>query len=208
MKYLEKEYCGKGILLSGVENVESGNVLIIGGGVVGYSAGIIAEGIGAKITFLEIAENKIKILKERFKKADVLYSDRENLISSLKKADVIVGAALIPGKRTPVIIKEEDLDVIEKGSVIVDVAIDEGGLCETSKSTTHKNPIFIYKDIIHYCVPNIPGVVPKTSTIALNYATFPYLKEILKGEENWFVNKPIEEGLVIYKGKLRREILF
>ena len=208
MKYLEKEYGGKGILLSGAEGVRSGNVVIIGGGTVGYNAGVIAEGIGASIIFLEIDEKKGNLLKKRFKKADVLYSNRQNLKKALKKADVVIGAVLIPGRRTPVIIKEDDLKLMEKGSIIVDVSIDEGGICETSKPTTHKEPIFICNDILHYCVPNIPGVVPKTSTLALNYASFPYLKEIVKGEKNWSKNRVIEKGLAIYKGNLKREFSY
>lgn len=175
MKYLEKEYGGKGVLLSGTKDVMPGNIVIIGGGVVGYNAGIIADGVGANITFLEINDKIMRMLKKNFKRAKVLCSNRENLKKVLKQADVVIGAVLLPGKSTPMVIKEQDLKIMEKGSVIVDVAIDEGGICETSRPTTHRDPIFIYKDIIHYCVPNIPGVVPKTSTIALNYATFPYM---------------------------------
>ncbi|HDD64880.1 MAG TPA: alanine dehydrogenase [Firmicutes bacterium] len=208
MKYLEKEYGGKGILLSGAEGTRKGRVLIIGGGNVGYNAGKIALGIGSEVTILEINEERIKFLKENLPGAEVLFSTEEKIKELIRKADVVVGAVLIPGKRTPIIIKENDLELMENGSVIVDVSIDEGGISETSHPTTHRNPIFIHKGIVHYCVPNIPGVVPKTSTVALNYVTLRYVDILSQnGEKSFKEFEPLKKGLALYKGEIVNERL-
>lgn len=208
MKYLEKEYGGKGILLSGAEGVKPGKVVIIGGGNVGYNAAKIATGIGADVTILELKEERIKFLKEKFPEINVIPSSESSIKESIKKCDVIIGAVLIPGKRTPVLIKEEDIKNIEEGTVLVDVSIDEGGISDTSRPTTHKNPIFLLNGVIHYCVANIPGIVPRTSTIALNHATFQYVKVLAeKGENALKENIPLKKGMALYKGEIKNKSL-
>lgn len=202
MKYLEKEYGGKGILLSGAEGVKKGKVVIIGGGTVGFNAAKIASGIGAEVTILEIDHQKMQFLKENFKNAEILLSNEDNLMTSLKSADVIVGAVLIPGKKTPVLVKKEHLKIMEEGTVLVDVAIDEGGVFETSHPTTPREPVYIQEGIIHYCVANTPGIVPRTSTYALCNASFPYVKILAeKGEKAFEENLPLKKGLAIFKGE-------
>ncbi|MGB9677604.1 MAG: alanine dehydrogenase, partial [Candidatus Ratteibacteria bacterium] len=203
MKYLEKEYGGKGVLLSGVEGVKEGKVVIIGGGTVGYNAAKIAYSIGAEVVIFEINREKIKFLKKEFPKGKVLYSEKEKIRNEIKDADVIIGAVLIPGRKAPIIITKEDLKILEEGTVLVDVSIDEGGVFETSHPTTHKNPIFIYEGIVHYCVPNIPGVVPKTSTYALCNVTEKYILQIAKhGLKSVEISSGLKSGISIKKGEI------
>jgi len=203
MKYLEKEYGGKGILLSGAEGVKQGKVVIIGGGNVGYNAAKISTGIGAETVILEVNREKIKFLKKALPRSKVLYSTEETIKKEIKKCDVIIGAVLIPCKRTPVLIKEDYLSDVEKGTVLVDVSIDEGGISETSHPTNHKQPIYLKNGVVHYCVANIPGIVPRTSTLALNHASFPYVKILTEqGEKALEKNLPIRKGLAIYKGRI------
>jgi len=203
MKYLEKEYGGKGILLSGAEGVEEGRVVILGGGTVGYNAAKIAYSIGADVTILEINKEKMKFLKKEFPEAKLLYSNEKNIKNSIKKADLIIGAVLIPGRKPPVLIKREDLKLIEEGTVFVDVSIDEGGVSETSHPTTHKDPIYKCEGIIHYCVPNIPGVVPRTSTFALCNVTEKYIIRIAnKGLKATEIYQGLKAGLAIKNGEI------
>ncbi len=203
MKYLEKEYGGKGVLLSGAEGVKKGKVVILGGGTVGYNAAKIAYSLGAEVTILEINEKKMKFLKREFPSAKVLYSNGRNIKNSIKKADLIIGAVLIPGRRPPILIKKEDLKLMENGTVMVDVSIDEGGVFETSRPTTHKEPIYIYEGIIHYCVPNIPGVVPKTSTFALCNITEKYVLKLAdKGLDSIKTSHGLKTGLSIKNGDI------
>ncbi|MCM8786192.1 MAG: alanine dehydrogenase [Candidatus Omnitrophica bacterium] len=203
MKYLEKEYGGKGVLLSGVEGVRSGKVVILGGGTVGYNAGKIADSIGAEVTILEINEARIKFLKKNLPRVKVLYSNEKNIKNSIKKADLIIGAVLIPGRRPPILVKKEDLKNIEEGTVMIDVSIDEGGVFETSHPTTHKQPIYKYEGIIHYCVPNIPGIVPRTSTFALCNVTEKYILQLAnKGIKSIETSYGLKTGLAILNGKI------
>ncbi|MFN4227314.1 MAG: alanine dehydrogenase [Candidatus Ratteibacteria bacterium] len=203
MKYLEKEYGGKGILLSGTEGVKSGKVVILGGGTVGYNAAKIADSIGADVTILEINEARIKFLRKKLPRVKILYSNEKNIKNSIKKADLIIGAVLIPGKRPPILIKREDLKIIEEGSVMIDVSIDEGGVFETSHPTTHKQPIFKYEGIIHYCVPNIPGIVPRTSTFALCNITEEYILQLTdKGIKSTETSYGLKTGLAILNGEI------
>lgn len=203
MKYLEKEYGGKGVLISGAEGVKSGRVVILGGGTVGYNAGKIAYSVGAEVTILEISEEKMRFLKKMLPKVKLLYSNEKNIKNSIKKADLIIGAVLIPGRRPPILIKKEDLKLMEEGTVIVDVSIDEGGIFETSKPTTHKQPIYECEGIIHYCVPNIPGVVPRTSTFALCNVTEKYVLHLadegIKSTETYY---GLKTGLAIRDGEI------
>ncbi|MCM8808548.1 MAG: alanine dehydrogenase [Candidatus Omnitrophica bacterium] len=203
MKYLEKEYGGKGILLSGAEGVKCGKVVILGGGNVGYNAAKIADSIGAEVTILEINEVRMKFLKKVLPKVKILYSNEKNIKDSIKKADLIIGAVLIPGRRPPKLIKKEDLKIIEEGTVMIDVSIDEGGVFETSHPTTHKQPIYNYEGIIHYCVPNIPGIVPRTSTFALCNVTEKYILQLAnKGIKSIETSYGLKTGLAILNGEI------
>lgn len=201
--YLQQKYKGRGILLGGISDVEKGTVVIIGCGNVGKCAAITAAALGANIIALDKNENKLSDLKNELKKSvKCLNLTRKNLISSLKKADLVICSVLIPGGSTPKIITRRDLSIMKKGTVIVDVAIDQGGCCETSKPTSHDNPVYEVDGIIHYCVGNIPGAVPHTSTLALTNSTIKYgLKIADKGIKNLEkVNKSILSGINTYEG--------
>ncbi|MCM8789087.1 MAG: alanine dehydrogenase [Candidatus Omnitrophica bacterium] len=203
MKYLEKPYGGKGVLLTGASGVEPGKVVIFGGGVAGSSAAQVSNDLGAKISIIEKNKDRIQELKNRFPHAEVLESTRENIINTCRNADIIIGSVLIPGHKPPVLIKREDLDLLEKGTVIVDISIDEGGVFESSRPTTHRDPIFIDSRIVHYCVPNMPGVVPRTATIALNAASISYAREIARHGEN--INEfsdGLAKGCAILRGRV------
>jgi len=203
MKYLEKEYGGKGVLLPPIEAVRGGRVLVIGGGTVGASAAVVACGVGAEVTIIERNPERIRQLSTIFPAARVLESRPETIRESIARTDIIVGAVLVPGHRTPVLVSKSDLALIEPGTVLVDVSIDEGGIFETSRPTTHKNPVFIESGIVHYCVPNIPGVVPKTSTLALSYATGRYLPLLAeKGIDACNESAPLAKGLAIRNGEI------
>jgi len=203
MKYLEKEYGGKGILLMGTENVKPGSVVVLGGGIVGSAACSVAFNLGAKVTIIEKDPEKREKLKRQFSGSIVLDSTNENIIDSCKIADIIVGAVLIPGHRPPILLKRSDLNELEKGTVLVDVSIDEGGVFESSKPTNHKNPVFLESGIVHYCVPNMPGIVPKTATIALNLATSSYLRLIAScGESAIEKSQAIRAGCAILCGDI------
>ncbi|UCE51497.1 MAG: alanine dehydrogenase [Desulfobacterales bacterium] len=178
-KYLEMAQGGHGVLLGGVPGVDPGTVLIIGGGVVGINAAKIACGLGAKVYILDIDLDRLRYL------SDVMPGNCITLMSSpaairdvLPKADLVVGAVLVPGSKTPTLVTREMLKTMKKGSVLVDVSIDQGGCFETSKETTHADPTYTIDGIVHYAVSNMPGALPRTSTLALNNATLPYAVEI------------------------------
>lgn len=203
-KYIEAAYGGRGIILGGIPGVGRGQVTIIGGGIVGTYAAKTAIGIGAQVTILDKSLKRLNYLDDIFgNNITTLYASEENVIKSLRNADLVIGAALIPGGKTPHVIKKEHLKEMKKGSVIVDVAIDQGGCAETSHVTYHDNPVFIYDGIVHYCVGNMPGAVPRTSTIALTNATTKYglLIANLGLEEAIKQYKSIETGLNYYEGK-------
>lgn len=203
MKYLEKPSGGKGILLMGTENVEPGRVVILGGGVAGSAAAEIAYRSGARVTIIEKNPDRREILKNKFSNSEVLDSIHNNIIESCKKADVIIGAVLIPGHKPPVLLRRSDLQYIEKGTVLVDISIDEGGVFESSHPTTHRDPIFLESGIVHYCVPNMPGIVPRTSTIALNTASIQYARIIAKyGENSGKFCEAIKKGCAIICGDI------
>lgn len=174
-KYLEKYYGGRGVLLGGVPGVESGTVVILGGGIVGTNAAKMAAGLGAQVVMLDISLNRLRYLSDVMP-ANVLllYSNRHNILSWAERADLLIGAVLLPGARAPKLIRREDLKRMKDGSVIVDVAVDQGGCVETIKPTTHEDPIYTIDGVIHYGVANMPGGVARTSTLALTNATFPY----------------------------------
>ena len=174
-KYLERENGGRGILLGGVPGVDPGHVVIIGGGVVGANAAKMAIGTGAQVTLLDINLPRLRYLDDiHGSRLKTLMSNRFNLLESLRTADLVIGAVLIPGAKAPRLITREMLTHMQKGSVVVDVGIDQGGVLDTSRPTTHSDPIFEVEGVIHYCVANMPGALARTSTFALTNATFPY----------------------------------
>lgn len=174
-KYLEKNFGGRGILLGGVPGVERGKIVIIGGGIAGTYAAKAAVGIDAQVTLLDINLNRLSYLEDVFgASVTTLYSTEANIRKSLAEADLVIGSVLIPGGKAPKLIREEHLSLMKKGAVIVDIAIDQGGCCETSHITTHSDPVFIKEGVVHYCVGNMPGAVPHTSTVALANATYKY----------------------------------
>ena len=180
-KYLEKVFGGSGILLGGVPGVLPAEVLIIGGGVVGTNAAKMAAGLGAHVTLLDVSLDRLRYLSDVLPpNVELLFSNRHNILDQLKRADLVIGAVLLPGAKAPNLVRRGDLKLMKPGSVIVDVAVDQGGCIETIKPTTHEQPTYVVDGIIHYAVANMPGGVPRTSTLALTNATFPYAKRLAK----------------------------
>lgn len=174
-KYLEKTFGGRGVLLGGVPGVKRGKVAIIGGGVVGLNACKIAVGIGAEVTILDINANRLSYLDDIFgSRITALYSTDANIEMVLRESDLVIGAVLLPGAKAPNVIKRSHLPMMKHGAVIVDVAVDQGGCAETTRPTTHDDPVFIIDGVVHYCVANMPGVVALSSTQALTSTTLPY----------------------------------
>jgi alanine dehydrogenase len=174
-KYLEKEFGGRGILLGGVPGVQRGKVAVLGGGVVGTNACKIAVGIGATVTVLDINAKRLAYLDDIFGSSiTTLYATEANIESVLRESDIVIGAVLVAGETAPRLITRQHLSIMQHGAVIVDVAIDQGGCAETSRPTTHENPIYIVDNVVHYCVANMPGAVARSSTIALTSVTLPY----------------------------------
>ena len=205
---LEKNQKGRGLLLGGAPGVEGGTVIILGGGVVGENAAIIATGMRAKVHIVDKSELRLKQLVEIFgDKIIPQQSDKIDLNKLVAEADLIVGGVLIPGAEAPKLVTKDMIKLMKRGSVIVDVAIDQGGCVETSKPTTHGNPTYIVDDVVHYCVANMPGGVPRTSTIALNSATLPYLvklankgyKKALGEDKNFLAGLNVYKGMITYK---------
>ncbi|NLN06096.1 MAG: alanine dehydrogenase [Firmicutes bacterium] len=204
--YLEKTRGGKGILLEGVPGVTPGSVVVVGGGTVGMGAIRRAMGLGARVTVVDINVDRLRYLEDIFMgRIETLYSNRYNLSKATRHADLVVGAVLVPGARAPKVITEDMVKKMQPGSVIVDVAIDQGGCVETIKyPTTHADPVFVKHGVIHYAVPNIPGAVPRTSTLALTNATLPYLLELAK--KGWkqavLEDEALAKGVNMVGGKL------
>ena len=203
-KYLEKKYGGEGILLAGVPGTPKANVVILGGGTVGMNACKIAVGIGANVTILDINLQRLEQLDNMFgARIQTLVSTESNIERAVKEADLVIGSVLIPGGSTPKLFKRKYLPEMKDGAVFVDVAIDQGGCGESSHVTTHDDPIYIEDGVVHYCVGNMPGAVPRTSTIALTNATLRYGLEIAgKGLEAACGNPAIASGVNTYLGKL------
>lgn len=204
-KYLEMEYGGHGVLLGGVPGVDPGTILIVGGGTVGKNAAKIACGLGAKVYVLDNNLDRLRYLSDVMPKNCFLLMSTPAMVRALlPRADVIVGAVLIPGAKSPKVITREMLTLVNKGSVMVDVSVDQGGCFETSRPTTHTRPIYHVDGIVHYCVANMPGAVAKTSTMALTNATLPYALEIAsKGWKTAFRENPdIRPGFNVVKGQL------
>jgi alanine dehydrogenase len=208
-KYLEKVFGGSGILLGGVPGVLPAEVVVIGGGVVGTNAAKMAAGLGAHVTLLDVSLDRLRYLSDVLPpNVDLLYSNRHNILEQIKRADLVVGAVLLPGAKAPHLVKRPDLKLMKPGSVIVDVAVDQGGCIETIKPTTHDNPTYVVDGIIHYAVANMPGGVPRTSTLALTNATFPYAKRLAKrgwkqackDDQALALGLNVVEGKVVYPG--------
>jgi alanine dehydrogenase len=196
-KYLEKLYGGRGVLLGGVPGVPPAKVVILGGGIVGINAAKMAAGMGAKVTVLDLSLERLRYLSDVMPaNVTLIYSNRHNILEQISSADLVVGAVLIPGAVAPRLIRREDLKTMQSGSVIVDVAIDQGGCVETIHATTHQNPTYVVDGVIHYGVTNMPGGVPRTSTLALTNATFPYALKL--ANLGW--KRALRESLPLRKG--------
>ena len=207
-KYLEKRFGGEGILLAGVPGTPKANVVILGGGTVGMNACKIAVGMGANVTILDINLKRLEELDNLFgAHIQTLVSNEGNVERVLKDADLVIGSVLIPGASTPKLFRKKHLSVIKEGAVFVDVAIDQGGCGETSRVTTHDDPVYIEDGVVHYCVGNMPGAVPRTSTIALTNATLRYGLEIAANglEEACRKSDVICSGVNCYLGKITNE---
>ena len=203
-KYLERPFGGRGVLLGGVTGVKRGNVLILGAGNVGLNAAKMAVGLNANVTITDVNLTRLAYIDDLFgSKITTLYSSDANIREALKDADLVIGSVLLPGKATPKLIRKEHLKLMKPGAVIVDVAIDQGGCCETSHPTTHDDPIFVMDGIVHYCVANIPGAVSNTSTQALVNRTLPYgLRLANMGvEAACKADKGLMNGVNCYAGK-------
>jgi alanine dehydrogenase len=204
-KYLEKVFGGSGILLGGVPGVAPGEVVIIGGGVVGINAAKMAAGLGAHVTILDISLDRLRYLDDVLPaNVDTAFSNRYNILEAIARADLVVGAVLLPGAKAPNLIKRDDLKRMKPGSVIVDVAVDQGGCVETIKPTTHEKPTYFVDGILHYGVANMPGGVPRTSTLALTNATLPYALRLAR--DGWKTacrnDRALQLGLNVVGGKV------
>ena len=204
-KYLEKPQLGKGKLIGGVPGVAPAKVIIIGAGIVGTEAAKMAAGLGAQVILFDINLERLRYLSEVLPKNVIpLYSSREAIINHLSSCDVIIGSVLVPGAKAPKIITKNMLDKMESGTVLVDVAVDQGGCFETCRETTHQEPVYLIDGKVHYCVTNIPGAVPMTSTNALNNATLSYIQLIadLGWEKACKKNQALNKGLNMHDGKI------
>ncbi len=204
-KYLEKPLKGKGILLGGVPGVPPAKVLVLGGGIVGTQAAKMAAGFGARVVIMDVSLPRLRHLAD-IMPANVItvMSNHYNIREAIAEADLVIGAVLIPGAKAPHLITRDMLKLMSPGTVVVDVAVDQGGCIETCKPTTHENPTFIIDDIVHYCVANMPGAVPYTSTLALTNATLPYALQLAnKGWKKACAdNEELKKGLNVANGKI------
>ncbi|MBO0992334.1 alanine dehydrogenase [Bacillus sp. SD088] len=208
-QFLEKNYGGQGILLSGVPGVKRGKVTIIGGGIVGTNAAKIAIGFGAEVTIIDLNANRLRELEDIFgRQVTTLVSNPFNIGEAVKDSDLVVGAVLIPGAKAPKLVTEEMIKTMKPGAVVIDIAIDQGGVFETSdRVTTHDNPTYVKHDVVHYAVANMPGAVPRTSTIALTNATIPYALQIAnKGfQQACQEDEALKQGLNTLKGHITHQ---
>jgi alanine dehydrogenase len=204
-KFLERPFEGRGILLGGVPGVLPANVVILGAGVVGANAAKVAAGLGANVTILDINLDRLRYLDDVMpQNVTTLFSDRHNIIDGLSRADLLIGAVLIPGAKAPFLVRREDLKRMPRRAVIIDVAIDQGGCVESSKPTTHSQPTYIIDEVVHYCVTNMPGAVGRTSTYALTNVTLPYVLQLAKKGYTHAVkeNPALAQGVNIRAGKV------
>ena len=204
-KYLEKPLKGKGILLGGVPGVPPAKVLVLGGGIVGTQAAKMAAGLGARVVIMDLSLARLRYLSDIMPaNVTTVMSNHYNILEAITEADLVIGAVLIPGAKAPHLITRDMLKLMSPGTVVVDVAVDQGGCIETCQPTTHENPTFIIDDIVHYCVANMPGAVPYTSTLALTNATLPYALQL--ANKGWkkacAENDELKKGLNVANGKI------
>lgn len=204
-KYLEKPMQGKGILLGGVPGVSPAKVVVLGGGIVGTQAAKMAAGFGAKVTIMDVSLARLRYLSDIMPaNVTTVMSNHYNIKEAIAEADLVIGAVLIPGAKAPHLITRDMLKLMSPGTVVVDVAVDQGGCIETCTPTTHENPTFVIDDIVHYCVANMPGAVPYTSTLALTNATLPYALQL--ADKGWKKacqdNQELKKGLNVADGKI------
>lgn len=206
--YLQRDHGGKGILLGGVPGVKRGRVTIIGGGVVGTNAAKMAVGLGAEVFILDVNRARLEYLDDIFQgRLTTLYSNAQNIEETVAKSDLVVGAVLLAGRKAPHLVTKSMISSMSTGSVVVDVAVDQGGCIETCRPTSHTNPTYEVDGVIHYCVPNMPGVVARTSTYALTNATFKYASMLARMgvEEALAKDKALYHGLNVYNGYVAYE---
>lgn len=204
-KYLEKPQMGRGILLGGVPGVAPAHITILGGGIVGANAAKIAAGFQADVAILDVNLDRLRYLDDVMPaNVNCLFSDRHTIMEQLQRADLVVGSVLIPGAKAPQLVRKDDLQHMKPGSVIIDVAVDQGGCIETSRPTTHSEPTYIVDGILHYCVANMPGAVGRTSTFALCNATLPWIKRLasLGVQKAIETDIPLREATNIHQGKV------
>ena len=207
-KYLERPQMGRGILLGGVPGVAPANITILGGGVVGANAAKIAAGFNANVSILDINMDRLRYLADIMPpNVDVLFSDRHIIREQLERADLVIGAVLIPGAKAPRLIERDDLKQMKHGSVIIDVAIDQGGCIETSRPTSHADPTYVIDDVVHYCVTNMPGAVGRTSTYALCNVTLPWAMQIAEHGIEATAKKlpPVARAVNLHAGKVTNQ---
>ncbi|BAT53690.1 L-alanine dehydrogenase [Nostoc sp. NIES-3756] len=203
-RYLERQQGGRGVLLGGVPGVKPGKVVILGGGVVGTEAARIAVGMGASVQILDVNVERLSYLETLFgSRVELLYSSSAHIEAAVKEADLVVGAVLVLGRRAPILVSRELVKQMHPGSVIVDVAVDQGGCVETLHPTSHTNPVYIEEGVVHYGVPNMPGAVPWTATQALNNSTLPYVVQLAnQGLKALEVNQPLAKGVNVQNHRL------
>ena len=202
---LQKDHGGKGILLGGVPGVARGHTVILGGGTVGLNAAVIAVGMGSKVTILDCNPGRLEFIDNIYQgRVQTLYSTQETIAETVQTADLLIGAVLLAGRKAPKLVTQEMVASMAEGSVIIDVSVDQGGCVETTKPTSHEDPTFVYEGVLHYAVPNIPGIVARTSTYALTNVTLQYALEIAdKGLEKALRTNPVlAPGLNTYQGKI------
>jgi alanine dehydrogenase len=207
-KYLERPQMGRGILLGGVPGVAPAHITILGGGVVGANAAKIAAGFQADVAILDVNLDRLRYLDDIMPaNVNCLYSDRYTILEQIQRADLVIGSVLIPGAKAPQLVRAEDLPQMKNGSVVIDVAVDQGGCIETSRPTTHSDPTFIVDEVVHYCVANMPGAVGRTSTFALCNATLTWITRLAElGNRATKLSKgPLREALNVHDGKVTNE---
>jgi alanine dehydrogenase len=203
-RFLEKQQGGSGVLLGGVPGVEPGKVTILGGGVVGTEAARMAIGMGAQVTIVDLNVDRLSYLETLFgSRVTYLYSNSHHIDLAVRNADLVVGAVLVPGKRPPILVNRYLVAQMRPGSVVVDVAVDQGGCIETVRPTSHSHPIYTEAGVVHYGVPNMPGAVPRTATQALNHSTAPYVLRLAdRGLEALDLDPALAQGLNVRSGKI------
>ena len=205
-KYLERPQMGRGILLGGVPGVAPAHITILGGGVVGANAAKIAAGFQADVAILDVNLDRLRYLDDVMPaNVNCLYSDRHQIVEQLERADLVIGSVLIPGAKAPQLVRQDDLQRMKTGSVVIDVAVDQGGCIETSRPTTHSDPTYIIDGIVHYCVANMPGAVGRTSTFALCNATLPWISRLAEigAQKATDFGGPLREALNIHHGRVK-----